>query len=72
MKPGDWEPLKLAALVSTVGIAMVIATFIGLYIGVALDRRLGASPLFTLLFLILGIAAGFWNLWKLAKRTFKK
>ena len=72
MKPGDWEPLKLAALVSTVGIAMVIATFMGLYVGVVLDKRLGTSPLFTLLFLILGIAAGFWNLWKLAKRTIKK
>jgi len=72
VKPGDWEPLKLAALVSTVGIALVIATFIGLYIGVLLDRRFATSPLFTLVFLIIGIAAGFWNLWKLAQRTFKK
>ena len=72
MKRDDWDLLKLAALMSTVGIALVIATFIGLYIGVALDRHLGTSPLFTLLFLILGIAAGFWNLWKLAQRTFKR
>ena len=44
MKRDDWELLRLAALMSTVGIAMVIATFIGLYVGVVLDRRLGTPP----------------------------
>jgi len=72
VKRDDWDFLKLAALMSTVGIAMVIATFIGLYAGLWLDGRLGTKPLFTLVFLIIGIAAGFWNLWKLAQRTFKK
>ena len=71
MKRSDVELLKLAALLATVGIAMVIATFLGLAFGVWLDRRLGTSPGFTLLFLLIGIAAGFWNLWKLARRTWK-
>ena len=72
MKRDDWDLLKLAALMSTVGIAIVIATFIGLYAGLWLDGRLRTKPLFTLVFLIIGIAAGFWNLWRLAQRTFKK
>ena len=72
MKPSDLELLKLGALLSTVGVAMVIATFIGLALGIWLDRRLGTSPCFTLLFLLVGVAAGFWNLWKLAKRTYKR
>ena len=72
MKPGERELWKLAALMSTVGVAMVLATFLGLAVGLWLDRRLHTPPIFTILFLILGIAAGFWNLWKLAQRTFKK
>lgn len=72
MKPGELDLLKLAALMSTVGVAMVIATFLGLVFGLWLDARLGTSPAFTLFFLIIGIGAGFWNLWKLAKRTLGK
>ena len=71
MKPGDRELLKLAALLSTAGIAMVIATFLGLGFGLWLDAKLGTRPLFTLIFLIIGIAAGFWNLWRLARRVLK-
>jgi ATP synthase protein I len=72
VKQSDLELLKLGALLSTAGAAMVIATFLGLALGVWLDRRLGTSPCFTLGFLMIGVMAGFWNLWKLAKRTYKR
>ncbi len=71
MKPSDWEFMKLVGLLSTVGVAMVIATFLGLAFGVWVDRKAGTSPLFTLLFLVIGIAAGMWNFWKLAGKATK-
>ena len=72
MKPSDREFLKLTALLSTVGIAMVVATFLGLMLGLWIDGRLHTSPCFMLIFLLIGIGAGFWNLWKLARRTFRR
>jgi len=50
---------------SSFGIAMVIAVFGGILIGNWLDRKLA------FLFLIIGIIAGFWNLYKWVRQTFK-
>jgi ATP synthase protein I len=72
VKPSDRELYKSVVLFSTVGVAMVIATFIGLMIGVWLDRRAHTAPCFTLLFLLIGVGAGFWNLWKLVQRSIKR
>jgi ATP synthase protein I len=41
---------------------MVFATVIGLFVGLKLDEWLGTSPWLTGLFLLLGIIAGFRNL----------
>ena len=41
---------------------MALAIFIGLAIGVYLDRIWDTSPWLTLIFLVLGIAAGFKNI----------
>ncbi len=72
----DEEPsvLRQIARLSTVGIALVAATFIGLGIGYALDRWLGTSPWLTMLFTLFGIAAGFLNLFRelgLIRRTWR-
>ncbi|MEW6003049.1 MAG: AtpZ/AtpI family protein [Nitrospirota bacterium] len=59
---------------STVGLNLVIATFVGLAMGYgidyAMDRWIGihTSPWFTIIFLILGIIAGFRELVKMATR----
>jgi ATP synthase protein I len=47
---------------------MVLATFIGLAIGIYLDRYLSTSPIFTIIFMVLGIVAGFRNIYLLVKR----
>jgi ATP synthase protein I len=39
-----------------------LAIFIGLFVGIYLDRRFDTSPWLTLIFLALGIAAGFRNI----------
>ncbi|HCC68594.1 MAG TPA: hypothetical protein DEP99_01745 [Nitrospiraceae bacterium] len=60
------ELLRLLLVASTVGIHLVVATFIGLAIGYYLDKLFGTSPWLTIIFLIIGIAAGFKNLFRVA------
>jgi ATP synthase protein I len=57
------ETLRLAQL-SSVGIALVLCTMIGFGIGYFIDLKLHTSPVFVLIFLILGIAAGFYNVFR--------
>ena len=59
------------ARVSSVGIAMVIAIFGCFYLGRWLDQQLETEPYLTLLFLLIGIAAGFRNMYLLVKRYVK-
>jgi ATP synthase protein I len=62
----DEEPslLRQLARLSTIGIALVAATAIGLGIGYGLDRLLGTSPWLLLTFTVFGIVAGFLNLFR--------
>ncbi|MCK4535286.1 MAG: AtpZ/AtpI family protein, partial [Syntrophobacterales bacterium] len=55
---------------SSLGIAMVIAIFGCLMIGVYLDKKLGTDNIFTPLFLLIGVAAGFRNFYLFIKSTF--
>lgn len=57
---------------STVGLNLVAATFIGLAIGWFLDKLFGTRPYLTIIFLILGIIAGFRELFKMVKKDSKK
>jgi ATP synthase protein I len=59
------------ASVSSIGIAMVLAVFGCFFLGRWLDRQLGTDPTLTLLFLLIGIAAGFRNMYALIKRYLK-
>lgn len=68
----DKETKKAAiqmAYASSIGISMVIAIFGCLFLGVWLDRKLGTDPYLTLLFLLMGIVAGFRNMVLLIKRA---
>lgn len=69
-KKGGNEPglFKNLAMLSSIGIAFVAATFIGLAIGVYLDRYFGTSPWLTVIFLIFGIVAGFKNAYDVIKK----
>ncbi|MCX5735877.1 MAG: AtpZ/AtpI family protein [candidate division NC10 bacterium] len=72
----DEEPsvLRQLARLSTVGVALVAATAIGLAIGYGLDRWLGTGPWMTMIFTLFGIAAGFLNLFRdlgLVRRTWR-
>ena len=70
----DKEAKKSAirmAYASSIGISMALAIFGCFFLGTWLDRKLGTEPYFTLLFLLIGIAAGFRNIYVLMKRYFK-
>jgi ATP synthase protein I len=64
MKEDTKKALKLVGLASTLGLTIVIATFIGLALGLWLDTVFDTSPWLTVIFLILGIIAGFRNFYR--------
>ncbi|GAB6177119.1 AtpZ/AtpI family protein [Desulfobaculum senezii] len=65
----DERPLlDLMGDVGTIGMHMVASTFVGLAIGYYLDEWLGTGPWLLLFFLLVGIAAGFKNVYEQAMR----
>jgi F0F1-type ATP synthase assembly protein I len=64
--------LKSLGSVSTMGIAMALAIAIGVYIGLKLDQWFGTKPWFFFIFMFIGIAAGFRNMFILAGREMKR
>jgi ATP synthase protein I len=63
MKEEDRKLFRVLGALSTVGITLVVSTVIGYFIGHWLDGTFGTTPWLTLVFLFLGIAAGFKNLY---------
>ncbi len=59
---------RILTVLSTVGLVIVFATVIGVYIGFKLDQWLNTSPWFTITFFLFGLIAGFKNLFNYAKR----
>ena len=63
------ETLRGLARVSSMGLAMALAIVIGLAIGHFVDVKFGTHPWGFFIGLILGIVAGFRNLYIIAKRS---
>ncbi len=70
MQHGQEEKPLLRQLIdaSSVGLQLVISTFVGFAIGYFLDRFFNTSPWLTIIFLLIGIAAGFLELLKIARK----
>ena len=69
----DSETKKLSiqmAYASSIGIAMVLAIFGCLLLGTWLDRKFDSGYAFTVVFLAIGISAGFRNIYVLIKGNF--
>ncbi len=69
MEEKDRKLIRMIGVLSTVGLTMVFATVIGLFFGHWLDTKFGTSPWLTALFLLLGLFAGFRNLFVHVKRS---
>jgi len=66
--PKERPLLKQLLEASTVGIQLVLSTFVGFGMGYFIDKFLGTFPWLTIVFLILGIVAGFRELLRVARR----
>jgi ATP synthase protein I len=71
MKKETRRTFKEFAYYSSLGLSVSFAVFIGLGIGVLLDRQFDTSPWLTLIFLGFGIVAGFRNIGRAIKRVRK-
>ena len=68
MKKENKKTLMQAVMASTIGYQVAFAPSIGIAIGVFLDSKLGSFPYLTIVFLIVGIAAGGLNYYRFAKQ----
>ena len=67
--PEGRRQLQLAARFAGAGLELAIAIVVGYFGGRYLDRWLGTDPYLSYVGLLLGIVAGFRNLFSLAKRA---
>ena len=56
---------KSLALLTEIGLVLVICIGGGLLLGIYLDSRLGTKALFTIVLLFTGIGCGFWSVYKM-------
>ncbi len=64
--------MREAAYYSSIGLSVALAIFIGLGIGIWLDRQVfGTTPWLTLIFLVFGILAGYRNIGLAIKKSRK-
>ncbi len=64
------ELVRYLGVASTVGINMVVSTFVGFALGYwVLDRYLNSYPWFTIILTFLGIVAGFKYLFRIARKA---
>jgi len=57
--------LKNLGLITQVGLLMAIPIFLCVFGGIWLDERFGTSPLFLIIFIILGVLSAFRNMYKI-------
>ena len=72
MKSSKNELFRSLAMVSSMGISAALAIAIGVWFGLTLDRWLGTHPWFFYIFLFIGIAAGFKNIFVIAGREIRR
>ena len=64
--------LRTLGTLSTIGISVVVAIAIGVYIGLQLDKWLGTAPWFFFIFLFFGIVAGFRNIYIMTGKEIRR
>lgn len=69
MKSSDYKVLRDLGRVSVVGITLFVCTVIGYIIGNFLDKVFHTQPYLMIIFVTLGIIAGFLELWQVAKKV---
>jgi ATP synthase protein I len=71
MKKESRKSWRELAFYSSIGLSVALSIFIGLAIGLYIDKRYNTSPWFMLIFLCLGIVAGYRNIGLAIKKSRK-
>jgi predicted F0F1-ATPase subunit len=72
-KQGKGDIWRFVGVASTVGINLVVSTFVGFALGYwVIDKYFNTAPWFTIILTFLGIVAGFRYLFKIAQRAGEK
>lgn len=69
---GKKELLLTLGTLSTIGISVVVAIALGVWIGRTLDNWLGTAPWFFFIFLFFGIVAGFRNIYIMVNKEIRR
>ncbi len=72
MDKKKYKAFQNIALVTQIGISMIIPIMAGLFIGQFIDEKVGTRYLFMFIFIIMGVISAFLNLYKIALRDDKK
>ena len=64
--------MEAAASTGTIGLHLVSGPIVGVAIGFGLDAWLGTSPWMKIIFLFVGIGAGFLNVYRDSRQLLKK
>ena len=59
---------KVLGLITQIGISMIVPIFLCVLVGAWLDRLFSSSPLFLIIFVILGVGASFRTLYMITKQ----
>ncbi|SHJ65534.1 AtpZ/AtpI family protein [Paramaledivibacter caminithermalis] len=72
MKNGKYKIYENLAFVTQIGLMMIIPIVISVLLGHYIDEKLGTGNLFLLIFIALGVASSFLNLYKVMMRLLNK
>jgi len=64
--------LENLALITYLGVSMIVPIALSLFAGRWLDEKLGTGPLFLFIFVVIGTLAAFRNLYKIGTRDLPK
>jgi len=68
MRRQDYKWVRGAGLASSVGVVLAVSTAIGFFLGSWLDDKFGTYPWLTVVLAILGMAAGFAEVFRIVDR----
>ena len=68
-KKPPFEDLRSAGLLLAVPTLLVVSPLAGLFLGMALDRRIGTAPWFTITGVVLGFAAAGREIYRIIRRV---
>lgn len=72
MKGRDKDRIRNQFFYAGLGVDLVVSTLVGGVIGYFLDKNFGTTPVFLIIFLVLGFASGFLNIYKIIEKHEKR